>query len=341
MSENHETPLSPPPPPAAGNRFVQGFRFALGVVLLLPFIVFLFPMWFVYRWNEVRQGHPEPEAPWSDLFNRDKKPAPLHPHRQTAHHPEHETVVFTRPQPVAPQGHGVAVVTGGGHRLGAVLCQELASWGYTVAVVCHHAVESGAGVVDAIRGQGAAAELFTADLRHPVALEQLLHEVEERLGPISVLVNNAAIFSPSPVHEPHWDEIGALLTVNLQGPMMLAMLAGRRMREQGGGQIIQIGDLWAERPLKNHAAYCASKAGVTAAMQVLARDLAPAVKVNVIAPGAVLPPEDPRELEGYQRLLDNTPLAREAGVDGVVGVVRYLLTTPFVTGSVIHVDGGR
>ncbi|MBF0191988.1 MAG: SDR family oxidoreductase [Magnetococcales bacterium] len=254
--------------------------------------------------------------------------------------------VVTSPQGAldAAATGGVALVTGGGKRLGAALCLELARLGYAVGVVYHQDAEAARRTVDAIVRQGGMARPFRLDLKDPDGADVLLDEASAALGGVpGVLVNNAALFHPTRIDGGSWEELGALFQVNLQGPLWLALRAARRMAAQGGGQIINMGDIWGVRPLAGHAGYGASKAGMIMATQVLARDLAPAVRVNAIAPGAILPPDAASgpEADAYRRMLTRTPLADQAGPEAVTAALRYLLAASYVTGEILRVDGGR
>ncbi len=239
----------------------------------------------------------------------------------------------------SPPAGGIALVTGGGCHLGAIICRDLASLGYRVAVVYHRSVEQAEGVVAGIRAQGGIAQPFPLDISDPAQIDRLLHAVEEAWGVPHLLINNASLFLPTSLEETTWAALEYLYRVNLHGPVWLSMRVGERMK--GGmeeGQIIQICDIWGERPLAGHVAYSVSKAGLIMATRALARELAPSVRVNGIAPGAVLPKEGEAN---FQRLLSRTPLARQAGPSAVLQAIRYLLTARFVTGDMLHVDGGR
>ncbi|MEO5363175.1 MAG: SDR family oxidoreductase [Magnetococcus sp. DMHC-8] len=241
------------------------------------------------------------------------------------------------------QGGEVALVTGGARRLGAAICRDLAALGYRVAVVYHRSAGEADGVVADILARGGIARAFSLDLREAGQVTRLLDGVEQVWDVPGLLINNAALFAPTPLGAATWDGLEQLLRVNLQGPLWLALGVAERMkgRMEGageGGQIIQMCDIWGERPLAGHVGYSVSKAGLIMATRALARELAPAVRVNGIAPGAILPQEGE---ERFRVMLDRTPLARQAGPEAVLQAIRYLLTARFVTGEILHVDGGR
>ncbi|MBF0628215.1 MAG: SDR family oxidoreductase [Magnetococcales bacterium] len=358
-------------PSRSGLRNVwNGFRLALALVLGWPFLVILLPVWLLYSWHEQRLGRPVPHAPWAVLrqaCGRETSCLPPAASRQVSFtpSPDPEWEMTIQPGraaegspslPVAAGSfpalresagalRGVALVTGGGRRLGAAICRELASQGFGVAVLYHRDADAAHQTAAAIVDSGGLARSFRLDWREPEGVEKLLDAACQALGGApTLLVNNAARFQPTALDGGSWEGMSELVRVNLQGPIWLMLRVARRMADHGGGQIVNIADIWGERPLGGHAVYCATKAGLIMATQVLARDLAPAVRVNAIAPGAILPPDDGAGAEAiaaYHRLLARTPLAGQAGPEAVTGALRYLLTAPYVTGEILRVDGGR
>ncbi|MEO5331025.1 MAG: SDR family oxidoreductase [Magnetococcus sp. YQC-5] len=312
----------------------RGFKIAVGLVLGFPFLVILLPLWVVYRWNEQRSGREVPLPPWHAIM-----PAPVEKsENKTALLREQD---FDPGSGVTPSG--VALVTGGGRRLGAVICRELARQGFRVGVVYHRNRDAAENLVEEIVQAGGRACALALDLSNPVQMDHFLREAESLLGGVpELLVNNAALFYPTMVDEPSWETMSEMMRVNLQGPLWLSLRIAQRMSEHGG-LIINIGDIWGERPLKGYAAYSVAKAGLLMATLALARELGPRVRVNAIAPGAVLPPEETTDSkkDAYRQLLARTPLAQHADPEAVVLAVRYLLSAQFVTGEILHVDGGR
>ncbi len=320
------------------NRIWSGCKLAIAFVLGLPFIVFLLPMWYVYVWSGSREGRPDPVLPWRSMTRRE-------PQSRVVEEPARTETLREIPLAVAPSAGGVALVAGGGKRLGGAVSRDLAALGYRVGVLFHQDRAAAEDCVAAIRQAGGEAEALGVDLTDPGRMESCLDEAERRLGGVpEVVVNCAGLLLPTDPAQPDWEEMNAVLRVNLQGPMWFAMRVARRMRvADRQGLIVQVCDIWGERPLVGHAAYSAAKAGLLMATQALAREVGPGVRVNAIAPGAILPPEgDSGPLaEGFRKMLDRTPLAAHAGPEAVVHAVRYLLGARFVTGEVLHVDGGR
>ena len=154
-------------------------------------------------------------------------------------------------------------------------------------------------------------------------------------------MNNAAVFSPSPLGEIEPSALDALFTVNTFAPLLISQAAAPYLQAQRGS-IVNIGDIYAHRPLASHGAYCASKAALLSLTRSLAAALAPRVRVNAVAPGAILWPETGGDTGTRQRILDDTLLARLGEPRDVADAVRFLVKdATFVTGQVIDVDGGR
>lgn len=238
------------------------------------------------------------------------------------------------------KGKGI-IITGSAVRLGRAICLELAHTG--AILFCHY--HSSKKAADALErklwGTGAVHFFYRADLSRIEAAKQLVQKAYELLGRIDVLINNAAVFYKTPlgsVTEKDWDTV---FNINLKAPFFLAQEASRRMQEQGGGKIINIGDAGAETPFPAYLPYSLTKAGITAMTRGLAKALAPQIQVNGINPGPVMMPEDVTEKE-RQYALEQTLLKREGAPGDIARTVRFLLEgSDFITGAVVPVDGGR
>ncbi len=231
-----------------------------------------------------------------------------------------------------------ALVTGAGRRLGRAIAVALGSRGMRVAVHYHGAEQGARETANRIRDVGGDAFTLHADLRESGAPQRLVSEAVHRLGTLNVLVNSAAVMIRTPledVTEAVWDEIFAL---NLRAPFFCARAAAERMNE--GGVIVNIADLAAFEAWPGYIAHGASKAGVVHITRALAKRLAPRVRVNAVAPGAVLLPDDWSETDA-ERLVRTTPLQRLGTPDDVTQAVLYLIDAGYVTGETIIVDGGR
>ncbi|HEY6871295.1 MAG TPA: SDR family oxidoreductase [Geobacteraceae bacterium] len=231
----------------------------------------------------------------------------------------------------------VALVTGGAVRLGRALALALAGHGVRLALHYGESLEGAEETAATIRATGSEAEPFRADLRDAGEAAGLMARAAERFGRVDILVNSAAIFGREEVTEALWDE---QFSVNLRAPFFLARAFARRLGKEGSGAIVNIADWRAVRPGPDHIPYTLTKAGIVAMTASLALALAPRIRVNAIAPGAILPP--PGEDESYlARLAERIPLRRHGGPADVAGALLYLLEAEFVTGQVLFVDGGE
>jgi pteridine reductase len=234
----------------------------------------------------------------------------------------------------------VALVTGAGRRLGRAIAAGLARKGAHVAVHYHRTADGAAEAVEEFRRWGLRSRAFAADLRDPGQVDRLFEEVEAEFGGLDVLVNNAGVLRRRPVLEITPDEWDDVFAVNLRAPFLCAQRAARLMRKRGGGKIVNLADLAAFQAWPSYAHHCASKAGLLALTRVLARALAPAIQVNAVAPGTVLPPEDWSEAERAE-LARRTALKRLGTPEDAVRAVLFLVESDYVTGATIVVDGGR
>jgi NAD(P)-dependent dehydrogenase (short-subunit alcohol dehydrogenase family) len=233
---------------------------------------------------------------------------------------------------------GVALVTGAAHRVGRALAVALGEQKMTVAVHYNSSPEKAEETVALIEKAGGKAKTFPANLVDGAAPAQLVQTVVDALGPLRVLVNSAAVMKRQAfgtVTAAEWD---ATMSLNLRAPFLIAQAAAAHM--PNGGAIVNIADLAAFETWPSYIPHSISKAGIVKMTEGLARVLAPSIRVNAIAPGAVLLPEDWGEKTG-ERLSDTTPLHRIGEPDDVVQAMLYLLSADFVTGETIVVDGGR
>lgn len=234
----------------------------------------------------------------------------------------------------------VALVTGGARRVGRALALALAARGMRLAIHYHaSADEAESAVREASNASGRDAWPVSADLRHPGEPERVVAETVSHFGALDVLVNSAAVMVRTPLEEitaAQWDDMFAL---NLRAPFFCARAAAAAMGARGGA-IVNIADLAGLETWPAYVPHGISKAGVIQMTRALARVLAPAVRVNAIAPGAVLLPESWSEADA-ERLARTTPLRRIGSPADVAQALLYLLEADYVTGDVLLVDGGR
>lgn len=236
----------------------------------------------------------------------------------------------------------VALITGAGKRVGAVIARTLHAAGYDLALHYRHSAAD-AELLAATLERQRSDSTFTvqAELADLDALPAMVQRVLARFGRLDALVNNASAFYPTPVGSATVTQWNELFASNAQAPFFLAQAVTPALREARGA-IVNMVDIYAERPLANHPIYCMAKAALEAMTRSLALDLGPDVRVNGVAPGAVMWPSDGKPYDDQQAMLARTPLQRAGSPEDVAGAVLWLLRdAPFVTGHIIRVDGGR
>ena len=238
-------------------------------------------------------------------------------------------------KPPAAAGH-IALVTGGARRVGRALVDALARAG--ADVVIHHgsSAQEAETAVQEIRALGRRAAAIQADLERPDEAAALMARAHSELGPIDWLVNSAAVFEPLDLAATTVEAWDRHLAVDLRAPFLLCQ-AFARERAGAPGAIVNILDWRALRPAADHFPYTIAKAGLAAMTRSLALALAPSIRVNGLALGAVLPPAD-----GGTTGLDSVPSGRWARLEEVGQSLLFLLAGPeYITGSILHLDGGR
>ena len=233
----------------------------------------------------------------------------------------------------------LALVTGAGHRVGRAIALGLAGRGYDIAVHYNASDAPARETAAAIRQTGADVDLFRADLTVADVPPQLIADVDARMGRIDLLVNSAAVMMRTPLDSVTVADWDAMFALNLRAPFFLSVAAAAAMGDRGG-VIINIADLAAFETWPAYVPHGITKAGVVQMTRALARVLAPKVRVNAVAPGAVLLPDGWTD-EDAASLANTTPLQRIGSPDDVVHAVLYLLDAEYVTGETIIVDGGR
>ena len=237
----------------------------------------------------------------------------------------------------------LALVTGAARRIGAAIAARLHAAGYDIALHHHASTDQAHALVDALNARRpVSARAFGADLSESDRIPELLAHVVGHFGRLDALVNNASAFYPTPIGTTtpaQWDE---LFASNARAPFFLSQAAAPHLKAAHGG-IVNIADIHGQVPLANHAVYCMAKAALLMLTKSLATDLAPEVRVNAIAPGAILWPEQGKDAVAQQALLARTPLGRTGTPEDIAGAVAWLLddASGYVSGQAIRVDGGR
>lgn len=236
----------------------------------------------------------------------------------------------------------VALITGGSRRIGAATARCLHGEGMRLVI---HYRDSAADAED-LRAELTeqrpdSVMLIRGDLGEVAKVKNLVREAANEMGRLDVLVNNASVFYPTPIKsatEDHWQEI---MDTNLKAPFFLAQAAAPYLKKSEGC-IVNITDIYAERPLAEHPIYNAAKAGLLSLTKSLARDLGPEIRVNAVAPGAIMWPEKGMDELSKQRMVSRTPLKQIGNRDDIARTVLFLIRDAgFVTGQAINVDGGR
>jgi len=237
----------------------------------------------------------------------------------------------------------LALVTGGAQRLGKAFALTLARMGYSIALHYYSSEEQAQKTKAEIESLGAAVYLFQADLTQPAQIQKLFSDLDFILHAkrssfiLSLLVNSASLMpagNPRELELTDWD---SALDLNLRAPFILAQQAAKRMT--AGGLIVNVTDIGAQKTWSRYPSYTVSKAGLESLTKLLARALAPTIRVNAIAPGLVLP-SDVVTQEQWDKLVQKLPLKRAATLEEITSSLEFLIHNEYITGQTIVVDGG-
>lgn len=235
----------------------------------------------------------------------------------------------------------VVLVTGAARRIGAAIVRRLHADGYAVALHCRRSRDEADALAAGLEAQRpGSVVVLQGDLADAGIVPGLVEATVSRFGRLDALVNNAATFAPTAFAATDADAFDALMATNARAPFLLAQAAAPHLRAARGA-IVNIGDLYAERPRADLVAYAASKAALLGLTRSLAVALAPEVRVNAVSPGAILWPEDGADAAQQTRILDATPLARLGSAEEIADAVAWLVRGGFTTGEVLRLDGGR
>jgi pteridine reductase len=241
-----------------------------------------------------------------------------------------------------PLAGKAALITGAARRVGAAMARALHSAGADVVLHYHSSADEAAAVAQDLNSERpGSATLAACDLLDGAAVKELARTAAAAFGGLDILINNASSFYPTPlgdIDEGDWND---LIGTNLKAPLFLAQATAPALRERSG-LIVNMADIHGMRPLRGHPVYCIAKAGLIMLTKSLARELGPQVRVNAIAPGPVMWPEDGVDEALRREIINRTALRRGGSAADVARAVLFFASeAPFVTGQILAVDGGR
>ncbi|MHB1587519.1 MAG: pteridine reductase [Acidiferrobacteraceae bacterium] len=242
---------------------------------------------------------------------------------------------------MASLGGKVVLVTGAARRVGAAIARCLHAEGASLVIHYHRSKQEAIELKEDLEQTRPDSARLVAGALSATTATRIVSEAIAAFGRLDALVNNASGFYPTPVlevTETEWDD---LINSNLKAPFFLAQAAAAELRARAGA-IVNLVDIHADRPLKNYPVYSIAKAGLAMMTQVLARELAPEVRVNGVAPGTILWPEHPMSDTIKEQILARVPQKREGSPEDLARAVRFFLRdAPYVSGQILAVDGGR
>ena len=242
----------------------------------------------------------------------------------------------------SPARAPVALVTGAARRIGAAIARTLHAAGYDIALHYRGSHDEAQALsAELERARPGSTRLLQADLAQFDRIPELIAQCIGHFGRLDALVNNASGFTPTPIGTTTPAQWDSLFNSNARAPFFLAQAAAPHLQATLGG-IVNLTDVYAERPLREHTVYCMAKAALLMMTRSLALELAPHVRVNAVAPGAILWPQDGKDSAAKDAMLARTPLGRTGTPEEVAEAVRWLLQDArYSTGQVLHLDGGR
>ncbi len=248
----------------------------------------------------------------------------------------------TNPHETGALAGKAALITGAARRVGAAITRKLHAAGANIVLHYRSSFEDAEALSKALNGiRPNSVVIVEADLLDVGQLQALPEIATSNFGSLDILVNNASTFYPTPagdITEIDWDD---LMGTNLKAPLFLSQAAATALRISHG-LIVNIADIHGQQPLARHTVYSLAKAGVIMLTKSLARELGPSIRVNAVAPGPVMWPEDGMDKALQARIIDRTALKRGGTPDDVARAVLFFATdAPYVTGQILAVDGGR
>ncbi|WP_394220707.1 pteridine reductase [Alteromonas gracilis] len=235
----------------------------------------------------------------------------------------------------------VALITGAAKRIGAAMVRQLHGEGYRVIIHYEHSKNDALALAETLNIQRTnSAACIQANLCDPQEARNLGERALCLWGRLDVLVNNASSFYPTPVGDISEDDWTSLVGSNVKGPLFLSQALTPALT-QSQGCIINMVDMHIDRPLLKHSVYLLAKSGLASLTQSLAVELAPHVRVNGIAPGAILWPERSMDNQEKDKLVSSIPLGKLGNPNDIATTLSFLISAPYITGQIIYVDGGR
>ena len=237
----------------------------------------------------------------------------------------------------------VALVTGGARRIGAAIVKKLHSFGYNVVIHCRFSLDEAHALAAELNNQRLnSAFILQRELTADHVAAEMMTTIIDWAGRLDLLVNNASIFMRTNLNSFDFAQWQILFDIHVKVPFLLS-LAARPLLIKQSGVIINVTDIHAERPLKEYSIYCQSKAALEMQTKSLAKELAPEIRVNAVAPGAIIWPEADNSLNSgeQKKIIDKTPLKRHGDPEYIAQAVLALAENPFITGQILQVDGGR
>lgn len=235
-----------------------------------------------------------------------------------------------------------ALITGGATRIGAAICKSLHENGYTIFMHYGHSHEQANALqLELNSARENSCYVFSQNLVEQDAVTNILNWIQSHTKSLSLLVNNASVFFPTPWSQATPEQWYSIFNINAQVPMFLSQACLPLLQNTKSSSIVNMIDVHAQRSLEDHPIYSASKAALTSLTQSFAKDLGSNVRCNGISPGAILWPEQDLDSQAKQRILDKVPMGTLGAVDNITQTVLFLAENDYVNGQVINVDGGR
>ena len=232
-----------------------------------------------------------------------------------------------------------ALITGSAARIGAEIAKTLHDNNFKIIIHCNHSLEKAKLLSDMLNSKRKnTVEIISGDLNNIESISTIVESIES----LDLLVNNASVFYPKSVEDSEIDDWNDVMNVNLRAPFFLSKGLSKKL-STNSGSIINIIDIHSERPLKNHAVYNISKAGLKMMTQTLAKELAPDVRVNGVSPGSILWPEASAEISETEKklMLERIALNKQGSPEDIADAVLFLANSDYITGQIINIDGGR